>query len=521
MSTRESFPVPRTATPATPVTSPSRWLLALTILIGQITLAFSMFAVAVALPQIMSAMSADVTNIHWVMTGFQIARTVPMPAMGWCSSLLGHRTLYIAGLVTTVLSTICCGLAWNLESLIFFRVIQGVGAAPAQVTGMVILYEAFPPGQRGLVLGLMLLAGSLGPTIGPSLGGYLVQEYSWRAMFYLSLPTAVLSLILAPLVLPKTPRLPRPAVDGCGLLSMAIWVVSLLLAVTQGQRHGWDSTYIRSLFVIAGVFFVVFVVLELTQKQPFVDLRLYRNGRFVVASTAALLFDAAFNSANFLVAFMLQQVFHFTPYHAGLILAPGALIMGLIGVGAGRLADLTDPRWPICLGFLLQSVAMYYLGLTSLETSGVWLTIVVVLYRLSFGCVHSPLTSVVFKALPPDRLSMGSGLDGIHRGFASAFGIALGSTVLERRLTAHEIALGEEHEALAASVGEALSTVRETLVQSGNGESALAVLWEHLRQQAQMAAYQDTFLILCGMTLLALVPACLARQRPPRPAREG
>jgi predicted MFS family arabinose efflux permease len=99
--------------------------------------------------------------------------------------------------------------------------------------------------------------------------------------------------------------------------------------------------------------------------------------------------------------------------------------MGLIGVGAGRLADLTDPRWPIFLGFLLQAVAMYYLGLTSLETSAVWLTIVVVLYRLSFGCVHSPLTSVVLKALPPDRLSMGSGLDGIHRGFASAFGIAL------------------------------------------------------------------------------------------------
>ena len=225
-----------------------------------------MFAVAVALPQIMSAMSADVTNIHWVMTGFQIARTVPMPAMGWFSSLLGHRTLYIAGLVMTVLSTICCGLAWNLESLVFFRVLQGVGAAPAQVTGMVILYEAFPLGQRGLVLGLLLLAGSLGPTIGPSLGGYLVQEYSWRAMFYFSLPTAVLSLILAPLVLPKTPKLPRPAVDGWGLLSMAIWVVSLLLAVTQGQRQGWDSTYIRGLFVIAGVFFVVFVVLEMLQK---------------------------------------------------------------------------------------------------------------------------------------------------------------------------------------------------------------------------------------------------------------
>jgi MFS family permease len=192
----------------------SRWWLALTILLGQVTLAFSMFAVVVALPKIMSAMSADVTSIHWGMTGFQIARTVPMPALGWLSSLVGNRTLYLVGLVTTVVSTICCGLAWNLEALIFFRVIQGIGAAPAQVTGMVILYEIFPSRQRGLVLGLLLLAGSMGPTIGPTLGGYLVEEYSWRAMFYLSLPTAVFSLSLAPITLPKTSPLPTSRA-GC------------------------------------------------------------------------------------------------------------------------------------------------------------------------------------------------------------------------------------------------------------------------------------------------------------------
>jgi DHA2 family multidrug resistance protein len=213
------------------------WL-ALTILLGQVTLAFSMFATVVALPKTMSAMSADITSIHWVMTGFQIARTVPMPALGWLSSLVGNRTLYLAGLFTTVVSTICCGLAWNLESLIVFRVVQGLGAAPAQVTSMVILYEVFPVRQRGLVLGLLLLAGSMGPTIGPSLGGYLVQEYSWRAMFYLSLPTAVISFIMAPIILPKTAQPPRPGFDPFGLLTMAIWIVALLLAMTQGQRQG-------------------------------------------------------------------------------------------------------------------------------------------------------------------------------------------------------------------------------------------------------------------------------------------
>jgi MFS transporter, DHA2 family, multidrug resistance protein len=494
----------------------SRWWLALTILLGQVTLAFSMFATVVALPKIMSAMSADITSIHWVMTGFQIARTVPMPALGWLSSLMGNRTLYLAGLFTTVVSTICCGMAWNLESLIVFRVIQGLGAAPAQVTGMVILYEVFPVRQRGLVLGLLLLAGSMGPTIGPSLGGYLVQEYSWRAMFYLSLPTAVISFIMAPIILPKTARPPRPGFDPFGLLTMAIWIVALLLAMTQGQRQGWDSTYIRSLFAIAGVFFMAFIVFELTVERPFLDVSLYRNSRIVIASIAAFLYESAFNSANFLTALMLQQVFLFTPFHAGIILAPGAVAMGLAGVAAGRLADVIDPRGPIFLGLLLHAAALYYFGMTSLEVSALWFTCLVVLYRLSFGCVHTPLTSIVLKTLPNDRLSMGSGLDGVHRGLASAFGIALGSMILEYRTLVHLIGLGEGHEISTLSVRETAATVAQLLEQAGElggvaGGKTMAILRDHLLQRAQLAAYQDTFLLLCAVTLLALLSALLSQ----------
>jgi len=491
-------------------------VLALTILLGQVTLAFSMFAVAVALPTIMHAMSADVTTIHWVMTGFQIARTVPMPALGWLSGLVGPRNLYIGGLFLTVLSTMCCGLAWNLESLIFFRVLQGLGAAPAQVTGMVILYEAFPAGQRGLVLGLMLLAGSLGPTIGPSLGGYLVQEYTWRAMFYLSLPTAVVSFILTPLVLPRQEKPPRPAFDIWGLASMAVWVVALLLAMSQGQREGWDSAYIRTLFTIGGVFFGMFLLLELFGKHPFVELRLYRNRRFVIASIAAFLFDSAFNGANFVVALMLQQAFHFTPAQAGLILAPGAVVMGVVGLGAGRLADRFEPRLPIFLGLFLQATAMYALGSTTVEHGVGWLTLLVIAYRTSFGFVYTPLTSAILKTLPSDRLSMGSGLDGIHRGFGSAFGIAMGSMIVERRTAAHMLALGEQHEVQSLVVQDATHVVSAALAAAGmeHGRAeALAVLGDQLREEARIAAYQDTFVMLGMLTLLALPPVLLVRYR--------
>jgi DHA2 family multidrug resistance protein len=282
--------------------------------------------------------------------------------------------------------------------------------------------------------------------------------------------------------------------------------------MSQGQREGWDSAYIRTLFTIAGVFFVVFVFREMLGAHPFVDLRLYRNLRFVVASIAALLFDAAFNGANFVVALMLQQAFHFTPAQAGLILAPGAIVMGLVGVVAGRLADRLEPRVPIFLGLFLQALAMYALGYTTVEHGTGWLTLLVIVYRTSFGCVYTPLTSVILKTLPPERLSMGSGLDGIHRGIGSAFGIAVGSMMVERHTAMHVLEPGEQHEMQSLSVQEATRAVSEVLAESGmrHGRAeALAVLGEQLRQTAQSTAYQDTFLVLCGLTLLALPPALL------------
>jgi predicted MFS family arabinose efflux permease len=337
-------------------------------------------------------------------------------------------------------------------------------------------------------------------------------------MFYLSLPTAVVSLTLAPIILPKLPKPPRPGLDAFGLLTMAIWIVALLLAITQGQRQGWDSTYIRSLFAIAGVFFVAFIAIELRVERPFLDLGLYRNARFVVASIAAFLYESAFNSANFLVALLLQQVFQFTPFHSGLILAPGAVAMGVVGLGAGRLADLLDPRLPIFLGLLLQAVAMYNLGFTSILTTSAWIMFLVVLYRMSFGCVYTPLTSIVLQTLPKGRLSMGSGLDGIHRGFASAFGIAVGSMVLELRTMAHVMGLGEQHEISALSVQEVVREVAQLLAGAGEvggmvSEKGLAILRAQLLQQAQLSAYQDTFLLLCASTLLALLPAMLSRDK--------
>ncbi|MCZ6875529.1 MAG: DHA2 family efflux MFS transporter permease subunit [bacterium] len=499
----------------------NKWLAAAAILTGQLTTSFGMFAVVVALPKIMTSFGVDVNAIQWVMTGYLISRAVPMPALGWMTGLIGRRNLYVIGVLGATVSTALCGLSWDMGSLIFFRVMQGALGAPAMGLGLVFLYEAFPAKQRGLAMGLVLLVGSLGPTIGPTLGGYLVQEISWRAIFFLGLPSGIVSIFLTLAILPPDVPQRGEAIDIFGLITMTVFLVALLLAFTQGQREGWNSGYIVSLFAITAVFFVLFIVTELLVPHPVVHLRLYRNYAFTVTSVVVFLYNAGFVGTNFLVALMLQVVFDFTPLQAGLVLAPGAIFMGWVGLFAGKLSDRVDPRVPIIIGLATFALDMYLFSSLTLLTGVGLVTLLVIAQRGSFGLIQSPITNAIMRTLPPEDRNMGSGLHGVHRGVAAAFGVALCSMILEKRMAVHRVLLGQHHDPFALPVQQSLDAFRAFLIQSGEmpqlaGTKALAALGQILSRYVRMSAYADCFLLLSIIFILALIPAFMCRNRSQR-----
>ncbi len=499
----------------------NKWWVAAAILTGQLTTSFGMFAVVVALPKIMTSFGADISAIQWVMTGYLISRAVPMPALGWMSGLIGRRNLYVFGVLAATVCSSLCGLSWSVGSLIFFRVLQGALGAPAMGMGLVLLYEAFPARQRGLAMGLVLLIGSLGPTIGPSLGGYLVQEISWRAIFFLGLPSGIVSIFLSLAILPRDVPERGKTIDVWGLLTMTVFLVATLLAITQGQREGWSSSYILSLFAIATVFFVLFIVTELVVPHPVVHLRLYRNFSFVTTSVVVFLYNAGFVGTNFLVALMLQVVFDFTPLQAGLVLAPGAIVMGWVGLFAGKLSDRIDPRIPILIGLATFALDMYFFSSLTLLTGVGLITLLVMAQRGSFGLIQSPITNAILRTVPPEDRSMGAGLHGVHRGVAAAFGVALCSLVLEKRLAVHGVLLGQHHDRFALPVQQSLDAFQGFLMQAGDPQplaaaKSMAALGQMLLRQARMAAYADCFLLLSIIFILALIPACLAQGRAQR-----
>ena len=506
-----------TPTPVAP-SEPSQWWVAAAILSGQLTTSFGMFAVVVALPKIMTSFGADVNAIQWVMTGYLISRAVPMPALGWMTGLVGRRNLYIFGLFGATACNVLCGLSWSMESLIFFRIMQGALGAPAMGIGIVLLYEAFPAHQRGMAMGLVLLVGSLGPTIGPTLGGYLVQEISWRAIFFLALPSGVASLLLTFAIIPRDAPQAGRTIDIPGLFTMTVFLVALLLALTQGQREGWTSRYILMLFAIAVVFFALFIAIERISPHPVVHLRLYRNFSFVSASVVVFLYNAGFIGTNFLVALMLQVVFNFTPLQAGLVLAPGAVVMGWVGLFAGRLSDRLDPRIPVLVGLACFALDMYFFASLTLLSGVGLVTLLVITQRGAFGLIQSPLNNALMRTLPPEDRNMGSGLHGVHRGVAAAFGVALCSVLLEKRLATHGVLLGQHHDRFALPVQQSLDAFETFLRQAGEApyrllDQSMAALGQVFNDHVRMAAYADCFLLLAIAFLLALLPAYLTRDR--------
>jgi hypothetical protein len=324
-------------------------------------------------------------------------------------------------------------------------------------------------------------------------------------------------------VLPLT-RLPRDlpntakTVDVPGLCTMTIFLVALLLALSQGQRHGWDSGYIIGLFAASGISPVLFVVTELRVAHPVVHLRLYRNLPFVVASVVVFFYNAGFMGANFLVALMVQLVFDFTPLQAGIILAPGALAMGVIGLLAGRLSDRLAPHGLVCAGLVLFAFDMYYFAVLSRLVSIATMALLVLIQRGAFGMIFSASDTAIMRTLPAADRSMGVGLHNMHRGVAMAFGVALCSVLLEKRMAFHQLLYAHTHDRFEAPVQQTLDAFQGLLLQAGEAphttsDLALAALAHVLTEHARLAAYQDCFWLIGVVFLGALLPAWFSRSR--------
>ena len=290
-----------------------RWVTTALLGLGLITFAIDASNTQLILPQIMTNMRVDLYEIHWILTAPGIARTVVIASTGWLTGLWGPRTLYLICIGSMTLGSLGTMLAWDWPSLIFFRILAGVGGGMIPQLAQAIFYQIFPPGKRGMALGFALMGWSIGPAFGPLMGGNLLESASWRAVYTMTLPLSGLGFVLAWWWLPSLGRPQRQRLDYYGALTMMVAVSTLLLALSQGNREGWDSQYILTLLAIAGVAAVAFVVVELCHPEPLVELRLFSSVPFVMAMVVLFLTTMTFRGTGPMFAVLIQRLLGFEP----------------------------------------------------------------------------------------------------------------------------------------------------------------------------------------------------------------
>lgn len=484
-----------------------RWLTTGLLGIGLIIFAINGSTTNFILPQLMTSLRVELYQIHWVITAFGIARTVTIPALGWLSGWLGPRKLYLASLGLFCLGTLGSAVAWDWPSLLFFRIVAGAGGGLIPPLSMAIFYQIFPPHQRGMALGFSLMGWSIGPTVGPLMGGYLLDFASWRAIYVMMLPFGVLGFLMAWWLLPQLRAPERRRLDHYGLLSMAVAVTSLLLALTQGNRQGWDSQQVLTSFAIAAGAGLIFVVIELCHPQPLVELRLFRNVSFVLATLVMMLTTMAFRSTGPMIPILLRRLLDLEPLNIAWVMLPANVIYGVAVIIVGRLSDRVSPQLLVSGGLLLYGgTFLAYAGVNEVTTMAMMMTFLICRF-VAEGFIVSPNNYTALQALPDSQVMMASGLLGLARSIANTLGPALAAVVWDQRYVMHMRHYAEETPLDAIGFTTTLSRLQQMLHWSGELPTqiplqALTLMRNRLFAIASTAAWQDYF--LCN-TLLALL----------------
>jgi MFS transporter, DHA2 family, multidrug resistance protein len=505
---------------ATDVSSRDRWLITALLGLGLITFAIDASNTRLVLPQMMTSLRVELYQSHWVFTAPGIARTVMTASTGWLSGGLGPRLLFLLSMGSLTLGALGSLVAWDWPSLLVFRVLAGMGGGMIPPLSQAIFYQIFPPGKRGMALGFALMGWSIGPAFGPLMGVTLLETAPWRIVYAVTLPLSGMGLLLAWWWLPPLRRPARRRLDVLGVALLAVAVSTLLVALTQGNRDGWDAPHILTLLAIAGVTAVAFVVVQLARAEPLVELRLFGSVPFVMAMIVMFLTTMAFRGSEPMLSVFMQRLLGWEPVLVAWVQMLPNLVYGAMVILVGRLADRVPCYVLVMSGLTLYAGAFWgYAGINELTTVPLIL-VFLILRSTAEAAIGSPNNLATLEALPESKVYMATALTGLLRSVANAMGTATAAVVWDVRYSHRVQQYAETTPLDALGYTTAFHGVQQTLQWAGELAAAiptqtLALMQERLVAEASTAAWQDYFLFNTGLALVGLLPAlpCWRRQK--------
>ena len=508
-----------------------KWVITFTVILASVIELIDTSIVNVALPQMMGNLGATLDEVAWVVTSYVVANVIVVPMTGFLSGLLGRRNYFAGSIVLFTIASFFCGHATNIWELVTFRFVQGIGGGALLSTSQAILVETFPPEELGLANGLFGLGVVVGPTLGPTLGGWITDNYSWPWIFYVNLPIGILAAVLTlAFIREAADRRRVDSIDWAGIALLVVGIGSLQIVLERGERDDWfTATYIIVLTAVAAIGIAGFIVRELTAKNPVVDLRVLKDRSLAVGTLFTFILGFGLYSSVFVFPVFAQNLLGFTAMQTGLILLPGGIATAIMMPIVGKLMQRRVPAQLMnALGFVSFFFFTHLLAQSTLESGRPDFFWPLIFRGVGLGLLFVPLTTLALSNLRGKDIAQGAGLTNMMRQLGGSFGVALIATYVQKRSWVHRQALLEHVSIYDPALRERMNAIVQGLMAKGSTlveaqKQAYGAIEGLVARQTFLLTYMDAFRIV-GIFFLFCIPLLLLFKRrrkgapPPEPA---
>ncbi|MGB6944052.1 MAG: DHA2 family efflux MFS transporter permease subunit [Bryobacteraceae bacterium] len=493
------------------------WVIAGTVMLATFMEVLDTSVANVALPHIAGSLSSSVDEATWVLTAYLVANAVVLPLSGWFSTLFGRKRFYMACVLLFTASSAMCGLAPSLPMLILFRVLQGLGGGALQPVSQAILRETFPREKQGMAMAVYGMGVVFAPVVGPTLGGWITDNYTWRWIFLINVPVGICSLLLTSLLIFDPPYLFRKTlrdglkIDYVGLGLLATGLGSLEIMLDEGQRNDWFSSHgIVAAAIIAAIGLIGVVVWELRQKEPVVDFRLLKDRTFAISTASMFVLGFVLYGSTMALPLFLQTLLGYTAMQSGLALSPGGLMIMIMMPIVGILLSKVEARWLIIVGLIVSALGLFQMSHWNTQINFGHAVSARVVQSLGLAFLFVPINTVAFSFIAKAKTGYATGLINLARNIGGSSGIAICTTLIARREQFHRQRLVEHLSPLDLSYQSALASAKQMFVTRGADPAQAAaqahgLIYNMVQQQAAMLSFNEVFWVL-GVAFLAVIP---------------
>ena len=496
-----------------------KWIALSVTLIGGFMSTLDTSIINVAIPKMMAAFAVGTEDAQWILTAYMLTMGILQPASGYLCNTFGTRRMYLLSLFVFTVGSALCSLAWSNNSMIAFRVIQALGGGLILPISMSVVLQEFPPAERNLAMGLWGICVAVAPAVGPTLGGYLIDEWSWHYIFTLNIPIGLIGYLLASLTLKESPTTPDTKFDFAGFIFCATGLFCLLLALSKGVEKGWDSFYIISLIYTAFATLTLFVLIELNRDDPMLDLSLFRDWNFVLGNIFSFINYTILLGSLFLIPLFFQNILGYTAMQTGLLLLPAGLISGALMPVAAKIADKIGTKPVVMIASLFAMGGTFPLMFLDLDTSPAYVIFIQIFRGIFVGFSIITVTVLSMSRVPRDKISQASAINNTVRQVSGSFGLAVLSTVLQNRQIYHLDHIASHINIASKSTVDLIAYGKHLFMQQGSTEGlahqqSLVLINGLVKKQMTIFSFDDAFWVLGIFAVLCLLVSFLLKAAP-------